>query len=81
SRGTLHLTGADPHDRIRIQANTLSHPDDLRAAKATVAIAREIAHAPAFKSLLKREAMPGPLAGAELERYIRDSAITFWHQA
>ncbi|NYZ61943.1 GMC family oxidoreductase [Luteimonas deserti] len=81
SRGTLHLTGSAPQDRIRIQANTLSHPDDLRAAKTTIAIAQEIAHAPAFKSLLKREAMPGPLAGAELERYIRDSAITFWHQA
>ncbi|MFL6586581.1 MAG: GMC family oxidoreductase [Luteimonas sp.] len=81
SRGSLHLTGADAHDPIRIQANTLSHPDDLRAARATIEIAQEIAHARAFKPLLKREAMPGPLAGAELERYIRDSAITFWHQA
>lgn len=81
SRGSLHLTGADPGDPIRIQANTLSHPDDVRAAHATVEIAREIAHASAFGRLLKREAMPGPLSGPDMGRYLRNAAITFWHQA
>jgi choline dehydrogenase len=81
SRGSLHLTGADAHDPIRIEANTLSHPDDVRSARATIEIAREMAHAPAFKNLLKREAMPGKLGAAEMETYIRDSAVTFWHQA
>jgi choline dehydrogenase len=81
SRGSLHLTGPGVHDPVRIQANTLSHPDDLRSAKTTIEICREIAHAPAFSGLLKREAMPGKLGASELERYIRDSAVTFWHQA
>ncbi|HST44131.1 MAG TPA: GMC family oxidoreductase N-terminal domain-containing protein [Luteimonas sp.] len=81
SRGSLHLSGAGVDDPVRIHANTLSHPDDLRAAITTIGIAREIAHAPAFRGLLKREAMPGPLAGADMERYARESAITFWHQA
>ncbi|MGX9959007.1 GMC family oxidoreductase [Xanthomonas euvesicatoria] len=80
SRGSLHLTGSDPGALLRIHANTLSHPDDLRAARASVAIARELAHAPAFDALLKREAMPGPLSGAEMDQYLRNSAITFWHQ-
>ena len=81
SRGTLHLTGPDAHDPIRIEANTLSHPDDVRSAMATIEIAREMAHAPAFGNLLKREAMPGNLGASEMESYIRDSAVTFWHQA
>jgi choline dehydrogenase len=81
SRGELHLTGPEVHDPVRIEANTLSHPDDLRSARATIAIAREMAHAPAFRKLLRREAMPGNLDASDMERYIRDSAVTFWHQA
>jgi choline dehydrogenase len=81
SRGSLHLTGPDAHDPIRIEANTLSHPDDVRSAMTTIQIAREMAHAPAFRSLLKREALPGKLGPSEMETYIRDSAVTFWHQA
>ncbi|MBM0104897.1 GMC family oxidoreductase N-terminal domain-containing protein [Steroidobacter sp. S1-65] len=81
SRGSLHLTGSDAHHPVRIEANTLSHPDDVRSAMATIEIAREMARAPAFSHLLKREAMPGDLSAAEMESYIRDSAVTFWHQA
>jgi choline dehydrogenase len=81
SRGSLHLSGPDARDAVRIEANTLSHADDLRRAVSTIEIAREMAHAPAFKNLLKREAMPGRLGSAEMESYIRDSAVTFWHQA
>ena len=81
SRGSLHLTGPATLDPIRIEANTLSHPDDVRNARATIEIAREMAHAPAFRDLLKREAMPGKLGASEMETYIRDSAVTFWHQA
>ncbi|MET0286321.1 MAG: GMC family oxidoreductase N-terminal domain-containing protein [Polyangiales bacterium] len=81
SRGSLHLTGPDVHDPLRIEANTLSHPDDVRSALTTIALGREVANAPAFRKLLKREAMPGRLGASELERYARDAAVTFWHQA
>lgn len=81
SRGSVHLTGADPNAPCRIEANTLSHPEDVRGAVATIALAREIAHASPFKKLLKREAMPGSLKSSEMETYIRDAAVTFWHQA
>jgi choline dehydrogenase len=47
----------------------------------TIAIAREMAHAPAFRSVLKHEAMPGKLGASEMEAYVRDAAVTFWHQA
>lgn len=55
--------------------------DDVRSAKAMIEIASEMAHAPAFRHLLKREAMPGRLGASEMESYIRNSAVTFWHQA
>lgn len=81
SRGSVHLTGPDAHDPIRIEANTLSHADDLRSAMATIEIGRAMAHAAAFGNMMKREAMPGNLGASEMESYIRDSAVTFWHQA
>ncbi|MCH6483964.1 GMC family oxidoreductase N-terminal domain-containing protein [Pseudoxanthomonas sp. LH2527] len=81
SRGSVHLTGADADAPVRIEANTLSHPDDVRGAMATIALAREMAHASPFRKLLKREAMPGNLGPAEMDAYLRDAAVTFWHQA
>src|ERR1700719_3473683 len=32
SRGQIRLTGPSPNDPVQIDANTLSHPDDLKAA-------------------------------------------------
>ncbi len=46
SRGEIRLTGPNPDDPIRIEANTLSHRDDMRAAIASVEICREIANSP-----------------------------------
>lgn len=81
SRGSVQLTGANAKDPCRIEANTLSHPDDLRDAAKTIQLARDLAHASPFSKLLKREAMPGKLSAPEMETYIRDSAVTYWHQA
>lgn len=81
SRGSVHLTGGNSKDPCRIDANTLSHPDDLRDAAKTIQLARDLAHASPFSKLLKREAMPGDLSASELDTYIRDSAVTYWHQA
>jgi choline dehydrogenase len=80
SRGRLRLTGANPLDPIQIEANMLSHPDDLKAAIAVVNLCREIGNSRALKPYAKREVMPGNLKGAELEDFVRDAAITTWHQ-
>jgi choline dehydrogenase len=32
SRGHIRLTGPDPTDPVQVEANMLSHPDDLKAA-------------------------------------------------
>jgi len=81
SRGHISLTGPDPTDPVQIQANMLSHPDDLKAAITAVQLCREIGNSAALRPFAKREAMPGNLTGAELERFIRDAASTYWHQS
>jgi choline dehydrogenase len=80
SRGRICLTGPDPTDPVAIQANMLSHPDDVKAAIAGVELCREVGNSAALRPFTKREAMPGNLKGAELERFIRDAASTYWHQ-
>ena len=80
SRGRLRLTGPHPADPVQIEANFLSHPDDLKTAIACVELCREIGNAAALRPFAKREVMPGNLRGTELENYIRDAAVTFWHQ-
>jgi choline dehydrogenase len=80
SRGHICLTGPDPTYPVQIQANLLSHPDDLKAAVVGVQLCREVGNSAALRPFTKREAMPGNLKGAELEHFIRDAASTYWHQ-
>ena len=80
SRGRVRLTGADPRDPIEIEANTLAHPDDMKAAIAGVELCREIGNSGPLSPFVKREVMPGRLKGAALENFIRDAASSYWHQ-
>jgi choline dehydrogenase len=80
SRGQIRLTGPNPDDPIQIEANTLSHPEDLKAAVACVELCREIGNSAALRPFTKREVMPGNLRGAALEDFIRDAASTYHHQ-
>jgi choline dehydrogenase len=80
SRGRIRLTGANHHDPIEIEANTLAHPDDMKAAIACVELCREIGNSAPLSPFVKREVMPGNLKGAALENFIRDAASSYWHQ-
>jgi choline dehydrogenase len=80
SRGHICLTGPDPLDPVQIEANMLFHPDDLKAAIAGVQLCREIGNSAALGPFVKREVMPGNLKGAELERFVRDATVSYWHQ-
>jgi choline dehydrogenase len=80
SRGQIRLTGLNPDDPIQIEANTLSHPDDLKAAVACVELCREIGNSAALRPFTKREVMPGNLRGTALEDFIRDAASSYHHQ-
>jgi choline dehydrogenase len=81
SRGQVYLSGPDPDDPMRIEANLLSHPDDIKAALACVELCREIANSQALRSFARREVMLRNLEGFELQNFIRDDAISYWHQS
>jgi choline dehydrogenase len=66
---------------VRIEANLLSHPDDIRAALAGVELCRDIGNSRALRSFARREVMPGNLKGLELQNFIRNGAISYWHQS
>ncbi len=80
SRGQIRLTGPNPDDPVQIEANTLAHPDDLKAAVASVEFCREIGNSAALRPFTKREVIPGNMGGAALEDFIRDAAATYFHQ-
>jgi choline dehydrogenase len=80
SRGQIRLTGPNPDDAVQIDANTLSHPDDLKAGIVCVELCREIGNSVALRPFTKREVMPGNLRGAELQDFVRDGASTYFHQ-
>jgi len=80
SRGRIRLTGANPQSPVEIEANTLAHPDDMKAAIACVKLCREVGNSAPLSPFVKREVMPGNLKGAALENFIRDAASSYWHQ-
>jgi choline dehydrogenase len=80
SRGRIRLTGSDPADPVRIEANYLSEPDDLKAALACLELCREIGNSSALRPFVRREIIPDNLERPELKNYIRETAFSFWHQ-
>jgi choline dehydrogenase len=81
SRGSIHLTGANRSDSLRIEANYLAEPSDLEDLKLGVQRAREIGNAAALRPYAKPEHAPANLTGLALEEYIRNGLVTFWHQS
>jgi choline dehydrogenase-like flavoprotein len=80
SRGSVQLTSSDPDQPVRVVANGLAHPEDLRLAVKCVADMREVGNSAPLRPFFKREVMPGPLTGDDLLHYLRDAALSYWHQ-
>jgi choline dehydrogenase len=68
------------NDAPVIQPNTLAHPDDLRCAYDNIRLVQELGAQASFKGLVKGESLPGRLNKTELENYVRNAAVTYWHQ-
>lgn len=81
SRGKVSLTGPNYDDRLQIETGALTHPEDVKMLRASLALGREIGNSPAFQSYNKREVMPGLLEEPALLNYLRNGAATFWHQS
>lgn len=81
SRGRLRLQSADPAATLAIDANFLSDPRDVTTAASCVEFCRALGNAQAFRPFVRGEAMPGDVTGDALDRYIREAAVTYWHQS
>lgn len=81
SRGRLRLSGPNPSDPVLIDPNLLSEPEDMAAALATIELSREVGNHAAFNDIVKREITPGHGDRRLMENFIRNSAVTFWHQS
>lgn len=81
SRGTVHITSADPLEPPRINPDYLAHPDDLATLYKGLNEARRIAALEPLRKLVKSEIRPGPDVTSEddLVAYIRNTTQTTWH--
>jgi choline dehydrogenase len=82
SRGYLKLSSADPEAPLIIDPNYLAERHDVNALKSCFEICRSIAEAGALNEWRGEELYPGRhVTGPALEEYIRQTVITYHHQA
>jgi choline dehydrogenase len=81
SQERVHLTGPDPLDPPDIDANLLANPDDVKASAAAVELCREIGNSAALRPFLKQEIFPGNIESSARETFLRDNAMSWWHQS
>ena len=83
SRGEVTLKSGDPAAHPRILQRFLSTDADWRAVRSGVRIARDVAAQPSMRPYIARETVPGPdkVSDADLDAWIRKTAITVHHPA
>jgi 4-pyridoxate dehydrogenase len=81
SRGELTLASADPATPIRIKQNFMSTEREWKTIRAGIRLFREIASKPGMKPFFGEELTPGMArqTDAELDEFVRGSAITLHH--
>ncbi|MEO7124302.1 MAG: GMC family oxidoreductase N-terminal domain-containing protein [Lacisediminihabitans sp.] len=83
SRGSIRLSGDDPHAALLIDLNALAEKNDLLSLEASVRQCRQLGLAPALEEAWgAHELYPGPKinSDAALRDYVRRTAITYHHQ-
>ncbi len=80
SRGRVELVSPDPEQPARVVENGLSHHEDVRLAVKCVDAMREVGNSALLRRLFRREVMPGDLKGENMLAYLRDAALSYWHQ-
>jgi choline dehydrogenase/4-pyridoxate dehydrogenase len=83
SRGSIAIASADPLAHPRIAMGLLSTSNDWKTLRDGIAIFRELAHRPELKDFVTREIGPGRgvVTDAQLEAYVRKTAVTAHHPA
>ncbi len=81
SRGRVRLNSADPHAKPLVEANFLSHPEDMRKLVAGLRLVRQLAATRAFALRLQGELVPGPQVQSQeqVEQWIRHNLGTVYH--
>lgn len=81
SRGRIRLSSNDPMAPAVIEANYLTHPDDIAVMLKGLRIARRVMAAPALANLIKTEVAPGEALqlDEDLIADIRTRAETIYH--
>jgi 4-pyridoxate dehydrogenase len=83
SRGAITLASSDPLAAPRISQGLLSATNDWKTLRNGIALFRDLARRPELKPFIARELGPGPevTTDAQLEDYVRRSAVTAHHPA
>jgi choline dehydrogenase len=81
SRGRVGLRSADPFDDPAIYPNYLSTPEDRRALRQGVVMARELARQPSLARICGAEEEPGAVVVGEdgVDAWIRRTGETIYH--
>ncbi|HJV60924.1 MAG TPA: choline dehydrogenase [Albitalea sp.] len=81
SRGQIRLAGTDPLAHPQIEANYLSHPDDMERMVRGVKLARKVLAAPAFDAYRGVELRPEPPCEDDeaIRAFVRRHAGTIYH--
>jgi len=82
SRGTVRLRSADPHDRVVLNANSLSTKADVDTLVRGLKLSRRIIRAPALSAVIEKELLPSEqdeLSDNELENHVRRISKTVFH--
>jgi choline dehydrogenase len=78
----VKIKSNNPADRPIVDMQFLSHADDVKALASSIEIARSIANSNAMKKYVVREVAPGKkLEGADMDKFIRNGATTYFHSA
>ncbi|MBO9380683.1 choline dehydrogenase [Sphingomonas histidinilytica] len=81
SRGNVVIASSDPLQAPLIDPRYFSDPEDMRTARASLRIARELIAQPAFDEFRGVEYAPGTnvQSDADLDDYIRSTANSIYH--
>jgi len=81
SRGFIELASRDPEARPKIVPNFLDDEEDIAILVHGIKATRQILSAPAFKSYLGKEIVPGPevVSDAQLRDYALKNTSTLFH--